>query len=241
MLMAFIVMCSLVPAISFAESVTSPEKTDVKDSKIQSKAKTVTYKITWNGNNGKIGTKKIVTTTVKKGSKLNKLAATPKRNGFSFKGWFTKKSGGTKITKNTRPRKSVTYYAQWSKGIINKNIDSKLLKYWKCAAYSYSVDTRTRWNSYTFYTNGTFLYWDNVGTSVSKSTGKYKASNGKIYFSNILYSDRFGVKPFKDTVMEYKMGKDNKGEYLWIACLSQNSNYQPQYYDIINVRTFRPT
>ena len=38
----------------------------------------------------------------------------PEREGFAFKGWFTKKSGGTKVTAKTKVTKNVTYYARWA-------------------------------------------------------------------------------------------------------------------------------
>lgn len=45
-----------------------------------------------------------------------KLPKTPVRSGYVFKGWYTKKEGGTKIKKNTVvPLTKKTYYAQWSK------------------------------------------------------------------------------------------------------------------------------
>ena len=40
---------------------------------------------------------------------------TPKRSGYKFKGWYTKKNGGTKITSSTVPAKSYTVYAHWGK------------------------------------------------------------------------------------------------------------------------------
>jgi uncharacterized repeat protein (TIGR02543 family) len=38
---------------------------------------------------------------------------TPTRMNYTFKGWYTAASGGTKITKDTKITKSVTFYAQW--------------------------------------------------------------------------------------------------------------------------------
>ena len=38
----------------------------------------------------------------------------PLREGYAFKGWFTKKSGGEKITAKTKVTKDVTYYAHWT-------------------------------------------------------------------------------------------------------------------------------
>ena len=37
----------------------------------------------------------------------------PTRKGYTFQGWFTAKTKGTKISVNTTVSKSVTYYAQW--------------------------------------------------------------------------------------------------------------------------------
>ena len=37
------------------------------------------------------------------------------RDGYTFNGWFTAKSGGTKISASTTVTKDVTYYAQWTK------------------------------------------------------------------------------------------------------------------------------
>jgi uncharacterized repeat protein (TIGR02543 family) len=38
----------------------------------------------------------------------------PAKAGYAFKGWYTKKSGGTKITTKTKVTKNVAYYAQWT-------------------------------------------------------------------------------------------------------------------------------
>ena len=72
-------------------------------------------KVTWNANGGKIGSSKITTTTVKKDAKIGKLPKTPKKSGYTFAGWYTKKSGGTKITTAIKVKKKVIYYAQWKK------------------------------------------------------------------------------------------------------------------------------
>ena len=99
-LIAILVMATI-PALALAaESPRAAEK----------------LKITWDANGGKIGTKKTVTTTVTKGNKIGKLPETPKYTGYAFKGWFTSKTGGTKVTTSTKPTKATTYYAQWSKG-----------------------------------------------------------------------------------------------------------------------------
>ncbi len=54
--------------------------------------------------------------TIKRGRKYGTLPK-PTRSGYSFKGWFTKKKGGKKITKNSTVTKSssFTVYARWKK------------------------------------------------------------------------------------------------------------------------------
>jgi uncharacterized repeat protein (TIGR02543 family) len=74
------------------------------------KAKTYTVRLDANG--GKVG--KAATSSLKKAynAKLGKLAV-PKRGGHQFLGWYTKKSGGQKVTPYTKVTKPVTLYAHW--------------------------------------------------------------------------------------------------------------------------------
>ncbi|MCL2787791.1 MAG: InlB B-repeat-containing protein [Micrococcales bacterium] len=69
--------------------------------------------VTFNANGGTIGDAKTKTVTVKKGKKLGALPKA-KKVGNSFKGWFTKKSGGTQVTASTKVTKKSTYYARWA-------------------------------------------------------------------------------------------------------------------------------
>ena len=108
-LFALAIIGIIAPVNSAVESSSSENKAYT----IETKEKVAKFKLTWNGNGGTIGKKKIIVTTVTKGKKIGKLPKDPTRAGFTFKGWFTKKTGGTKITKDTKPTKSVTYYAQW--------------------------------------------------------------------------------------------------------------------------------
>jgi uncharacterized repeat protein (TIGR02543 family) len=77
--------------------------------------KVKSYKATFNANKGKISGKAKLVKNIKYNSKLGKLN-TPKRTGYKFKGWYTKKSGGKKIKTTTKmPAKNMTYYAHWKK------------------------------------------------------------------------------------------------------------------------------
>ncbi|MCL2115302.1 MAG: InlB B-repeat-containing protein [Methanobrevibacter sp.] len=114
----FVLLLFLVAIIGIIAPVNAtidPINSENKVYTIGSKEKTAKFKITWNANGGKIGNKKTTVTTVKKGNKINKLATTPKRSGYTFKGWYTKKTGGKKISVNTKPSKSVTLYASGQK------------------------------------------------------------------------------------------------------------------------------
>jgi|GEM_PF-4596232 len=78
---------------------------------VKPKWKGKTVNIKFHANKGKT-THSIENTYGKK----MKLANKPVREGYKFTGWFTKKSGGKKVTKKTKvPLKNRTYYAQWKK------------------------------------------------------------------------------------------------------------------------------
>ena len=69
------------------------------------------YTVKFNANGGK------VSTTSKKVTYKAKIGTlpTPKRTGYTFKGWYTAKTGGTKVYTSTKITKSRTLYARWSK------------------------------------------------------------------------------------------------------------------------------
>ncbi len=75
-----------------------------------------TYKVTFNGNGGPAeGTKTSVTRDVKYGAAIGALPK-PARTGYTFNGWFTKASGGNKISDSLKLTSAAnqTYYAQWT-------------------------------------------------------------------------------------------------------------------------------
>lgn len=74
---------------------------------------TSTITVTLNANGGSCNTKAVL---VKKGGKYGTLPSAT-RSGYEFSGWYTKKSGGTKIKKKTKVSQTVshTLYAHWKK------------------------------------------------------------------------------------------------------------------------------
>jgi uncharacterized repeat protein (TIGR02543 family) len=79
-----------------------------------------TFRITLHVNGGQKLKKSVITR--KFGSKYGKLT-TPKRKGYTFRGWYTKKTGGTKITVNTVCKKAgnSTFYAHWKRNRTSKS------------------------------------------------------------------------------------------------------------------------
>jgi len=138
-------------------------------------------KITWDANGGKIGTAKIATTTVTKDAKLGKLTKAPKKTGYAFKGWYTKKSGGTKITTTTKVKKKVTYYAQWAKTYTltfdanGGTVTPKSKKIGNKLSYG-TLPTPTR-SGYTF----AGWYTAKTGGKQVSTTTKMVAKNVKVY------------------------------------------------------------
>ena len=85
------------------------------------------YTVTYNANGGTVsGTSKSVTYNAKYGT-----LPTPKRAGYSFLGWYTAKTGGSKITETTivKITSNQTIYAQWKETLITYE---DLSKNYKC-------------------------------------------------------------------------------------------------------------
>jgi len=196
-LLLFVVMAliSIIPATAAVISTPQTYTTSEDSILIEAKYKKISInKITFNANGGKIGTEKIVTINIQKGTKIKKFPATPKRAGYDFKGWYTKKTGGKKIAVSTKPTKSMTYFAQWIKR--SSNVNSKIVGSWVYNGYkskrtSSGVSLVGVIKTYYFRKNGSFLFTESyreyVYTGPTCIQGKYKITNGKIYFTNIVY------------------------------------------------------
>ena len=71
------------------------------------------WRITLNANGGKVAGNNTKKVYVLRGKAVGSLPK-PTRSGYTFKGWYTRKSGGVKITSKTKATKRVTYYAHWA-------------------------------------------------------------------------------------------------------------------------------
>ena len=77
-------------------------------------------KITLNANGGKVSPASI---SVDKNTAYFTQLPTPTRSGYEFDGWFTAKSGGTKITSAAKATANRTIYAHWTEGVEEKDIN----------------------------------------------------------------------------------------------------------------------
>ena len=192
-LMLFVAVAIFSMATVTASVASTPQvyATTEDSVEIETKYKKVsTYKITFNANGGKIGSKTKEIANIKKGSKIKKLPATPKRTGYVFKGWYTKKSGGTKVTVSARPAKNIILYAQWTKKASSKTLN---------AAEKKLVGT---WSSVS--SMGTFF--SASGTSLGTAGGGSMTT----YKSDGTYSHAFVIKIAYPGVSHYEEG-------LWSA------------------------
>lgn len=74
-----------------------------------------TYTVTFNANGGTVSPASMTTNA---GGKLSSLP-TPTRSGYTFNGWYTAASGGTKVTVDTVFHENTTVYAQWTSNTGN--------------------------------------------------------------------------------------------------------------------------
>ena len=103
----------------------------------------------------------------------------PTRKGYTFNGWYTKKSGGTKIKTTTKVTKDVTYYAQWTvnKYTIKFNKNGGTGTAMKTISATYGKNVTLTANAFKR-TNYTFLGWaTKKDATEAKYTDKAKVKN----------------------------------------------------------------
>jgi uncharacterized repeat protein (TIGR02543 family) len=142
------------------------------------------HTVTFDGQNGKAKTTKAVTP----GKTVGTLP-TPTRTGYTFNGWFTAKSGGTKVTTSYKPTKDVTLYAQWTakKYTVKYYNGSTLLKS-VTVAYDSKLNSGTYAPKKTGYNFAGWYTAKSGGDKVDKVTGtmsvfvRYKIKTFSIKF-----------------------------------------------------------
>lgn len=134
------------------------------------------YTLTYNANGGSVSS---TSKQVQYGSQYGTLP-TPTRTGYTFKGWYTSASGGTKVAStNVMGASNVTIYAQWTPITYSITYNLNGGSNPSGVATSYNIETNTfnlptpTKNGYSFggwYSNSSFT--GSVITSITKgSTG----------------------------------------------------------------------
>lgn len=144
------------------------------------------YKVAFNANGGTLSSSEKIR-YVKYSKKIGSLPS-PTRTGYAFLGWYTKKSGGTKITSSRVVKAKTTFYAHWAKNSakvtikLNKNSGS-------CSKTSITTTYGGKLGTLPKATRSgyTFLGWytkKSGGTKVSASTKTIKV----LQYTKTLYA-----------------------------------------------------
>ena len=109
---------------------------DKKTTSSATKVKKVTVK--FNPNGGKVSKKSASFITGKKYGTLPK----PTRKGYTFKGWYTARKGGTLVNTKSTVKKSLTLYARWKKNTYKIKYDCGKGKNAKANPATYTVTSK---------------------------------------------------------------------------------------------------
>ena len=132
------------------------------------------YTVTFNANGGTVGMK---SRTATYGSKYPALPA-PTREGYSFDGWYTQKTGGTKVDDNTTVTTAAdhTLYAHWHLTPADAPYNVKLTMNPTTGVYGERIFHRVSASSNTDHTTETTWYAcdenGNNGTLLTDENGK---------------------------------------------------------------------
>lgn len=158
---------------------------------------TLWRKLTLNGNGGKPARSVL---WVKAGSACSTMPKATKKH-YKLAGWYTAKSGGTKITSASKPTKSMTLYAHWK--VAGKKKKVKLVKSLKCNGTTYKVS---------YYKNGMIK---KIAGGGSKRTFEY---DDQLRYAKVtLYQSHYknGKKPLHSVTFNYSTKKGTyKSNYL---------------------------
>jgi uncharacterized repeat protein (TIGR02543 family) len=207
--------------------------------------------VTFNANGGKVAGKSKSAVQVKKGAKIGKLPK-PVRSGHTFKGWYTKKSGGVKISKKYKVAKAQTLYARWVKGGANAGFGSTGsgavskdqastnalvgMDWWYTEYFSYYIGSYLYsgwlWYHYYFYADGTFSYLY-AGNNIK--LGNYKVVGDTIQFSNVKVYEVTGgeigsfIESYPNSTAKFELTTNSSGSP--ILKISRLNKSDVTYYD----------
>ena len=138
-------------------------------------------KLTFNANGGSVSTK---SKNVTQKSKAGTLPS-PTRKGYSFSGWYTAKSGGTKVTSSTTISKALTLYAHWSKITVAKASINKVANTSASVARVYINKLSGATGYKIFYSDNSSFKNSQVAYTTSTSATLKNLKKNKTYYVRI--------------------------------------------------------
>ena len=163
------------------------------------------YTITFDGNDGTPSIGSMTTTN----QKLPSLPSASRSGSYSFDGWYTKKNGGTKITKDTVFHTNTTVYAHWTYigggGGYNPPVTYYTLRF-ETGGGSDIPSVREAYNAYIDLTKyvptwrgHTFIGWYSECGLTNKVSGVYLTKDMTVYaLWRVDENPGTGVNPFTD-------------------------------------------
>ena len=159
-----------------------------------------TYTVTFNANGGNLSGNSYI--TVKTGSRYGTLP-TATKSGYTFDGWYTSGSGGTRITENTTVSLTgnQTLYAHWTEKTYTVtfnanggNLSGNSYITVKTGSRYGTLPTATR-NSYTF---DSWYTSENGGTKITENTTVSLTGNQTLY-AHWIAVKKYGVTIYNGT------------------------------------------
>ena len=163
------------------------------------------YTITFDGNDGTPSIGSMTTTN----QKLPSLPSASRSGSYSFDGWYTKKSGGTKVTMDTVFSANTTVYAHWTYigggGGYNSPVTYYTLRF-ETGGGSDIPSVREAYNAYIDLTKyvptwrgHTFIGWYSECGLTNKVSGVYLTKDMTVYaLWRVDENPGTGVNPFTD-------------------------------------------
>ena len=164
----------------------------------------IEFIVTFDGNGGTPSVGSMTTTD----QKLTSLPSASRSGSYSFDGWYTEKSGGTKITKDTVFHTNTTVYAHWTYigggGGYNPPVTYYTLRFETGGSDIPSV--REAYNTYIDLTQyvptwrgHTFIGWYSERSLMNKVSGVYLTKDMTVYAGwRVDENPNTGANPFTD-------------------------------------------
>ena len=124
---------------------------------------------------------------------------TPTRTGYSFDGWYTAKTGGTRVGgggSSYTPSKATTLYAHWTATVVAPTIttqpSSSTVYRGASASLSVSATTSAGTLSYQWQSSSNNSTWSNISGATSASYSAPTSSTGTAYYRCVVTSTKDG-------------------------------------------------